>query len=284
MVTALSQTEDRLRGAIEGAVRYLTKPFHPRELLMVLDELLSPDAPPNRSCAAGPARMRWRHARIESGNEDASPGEAPRVRLTRRSTGRREMLPARVSETRGSPRVAHREAARAPRPVARRGQRVGGCGADRHEPQQHLRELAPYRAPARVARHHRPPAAALERAPARRRVTPGLARLVALDDEPGPLIVAARAVPTRRTTGPRPHGRPRRDRCLRRPWVARRHCPRCGGRRGCSRGFGAGGPSCGASTSAPARTSKLGHVTRAMPHCTTSRTARHRNDRRRPHA
>jgi DNA-binding response OmpR family regulator len=102
MVTALSQTEDRLRGAIEGAVRYLTKPFHPRELLSVLDELLAPDAPPESEL-----RRRARQdaletlARMESGNEHAPAGEVPRVRLTRLEHGPvREMLPARVSETR----------------------------------------------------------------------------------------------------------------------------------------------------------------------------------------
>jgi DNA-binding response OmpR family regulator len=101
MVTALTQTEDRLKGAIEGAVRYLTKPFHPRELLDVLDELFAEDAPtePELRRQARQDALETL-ARMESGR-DESAGRGPRVHLTRLEHGPvRETLPARVSEAR----------------------------------------------------------------------------------------------------------------------------------------------------------------------------------------
>lgn len=84
MVTALGQTEDRLRAGIEGAVRFITKPFEPAELLDAVGESLAPDAPPEAV-----VRRRVRHeamealARIEGRGGDANPSDEPRVRLTR---------------------------------------------------------------------------------------------------------------------------------------------------------------------------------------------------------
>lgn len=45
MLTAWATEDDRLRGGIEGAVRYLAKPFDPNHVIDVLAELLGPDAP-----------------------------------------------------------------------------------------------------------------------------------------------------------------------------------------------------------------------------------------------
>lgn len=84
MVTALGQTEDRLRAGIEGAVRFITKPFEPRELVDAVADSLAPDAPPEAV-----TRRRVRHealealARIEGRGGDARPSDEPRVRLTR---------------------------------------------------------------------------------------------------------------------------------------------------------------------------------------------------------
>ncbi len=102
MVTALSQAEERLRGAIEGAVRYLTKPFHPRDLIGALDDVLGPDAPPEdelrREARQGALESL---ARIEAGRHDAGPTTGPRVHLTRleRATVRTP-LPAEISDAR----------------------------------------------------------------------------------------------------------------------------------------------------------------------------------------
>ena len=82
MVTALSQSEDRLRAAIEGAVRYLSKPFHPRELLATLDEIFSPTTPPEPVMRRQVRQDALESlARQESGSDGSDAG--PRVHLTR---------------------------------------------------------------------------------------------------------------------------------------------------------------------------------------------------------
>lgn len=103
MVTALSQAEERLRGAIEGAVRYLTKPFHPRDLIGALDDVLGPDAPSEEQL-----RRRARQgaleslARIEAGRQDAAPmSMTSRVHLTRLERSMvRATPPAEISDAR----------------------------------------------------------------------------------------------------------------------------------------------------------------------------------------
>lgn len=87
MLTALAEPEQRLRGGIEGAVRYVTKPFDPRALLRALAEVLDP---------AGPSEMQQRTvarqhalealARLEARGADALDAVVaaePRVHLTR---------------------------------------------------------------------------------------------------------------------------------------------------------------------------------------------------------
>lgn len=82
MLTALDTDHDQARGGIEGAVRYLTKPITPDELVAALDDVLSgPPEPEQRRTAQhhGLASL----ARIE---RHAAGGEAPvgpRTRLSR---------------------------------------------------------------------------------------------------------------------------------------------------------------------------------------------------------
>jgi DNA-binding response OmpR family regulator len=46
MVTALAEPQNRLRGGIEGAIRYITKPFDPAQLAEMIADAVSPGAPP----------------------------------------------------------------------------------------------------------------------------------------------------------------------------------------------------------------------------------------------
>ena len=85
LVTALHDGDLRLRGGIEGALRYITKPFDPRELVQALDQVLDPDAPPEREL-----RRRVQSATLEAlarSERGVDPvGDHhpdPRVRLTR---------------------------------------------------------------------------------------------------------------------------------------------------------------------------------------------------------
>jgi len=83
MMTALGADDDRLRGGIEGAVRYLVKPVTPEQLREAVNEVL----------AGGPEREQRRRAqtgallelaRIEKGERGADPAaDAPRLRLSR---------------------------------------------------------------------------------------------------------------------------------------------------------------------------------------------------------
>ncbi len=82
MVTGMSEFEHRLRGGIEGALRYITKPFEPTELLRAVEDVLGPGAPPEpelrRRVQTEALEELARHER----GEDAGVVE-PRVRLTR---------------------------------------------------------------------------------------------------------------------------------------------------------------------------------------------------------
>jgi DNA-binding response OmpR family regulator len=85
MVTARTEPDHRLRGGIEGALRYITKPFDPEELVGALDAALAPSAPPERE-----QRRNVREASLEelarrerSGGSEPGPSNEPRVRITR---------------------------------------------------------------------------------------------------------------------------------------------------------------------------------------------------------
>jgi DNA-binding response OmpR family regulator len=87
MVTAADEAESRLRGGIEGALQYITKPFDPRDLVDALERTLHPSAPSERE-----QRRRVQHESLEAlarfektgvaGDGDGKTAE-PRVRLTR---------------------------------------------------------------------------------------------------------------------------------------------------------------------------------------------------------
>jgi len=83
MLTARTGDLDRIRGGIEGAVRYLTKPFVPAELRATIADVLAGDAEPIQRRHAQ-QRALTDLARIEGGGPSPSPGPAiPRPRLSR---------------------------------------------------------------------------------------------------------------------------------------------------------------------------------------------------------
>lgn len=81
MLTALTDPMDRLRGGIEGAIRYLTKPFSPSALRDEVRDAIEGGPEPDR-------RRKVQHeslselARLESGGPGEAPGRA-RPRLSR---------------------------------------------------------------------------------------------------------------------------------------------------------------------------------------------------------
>jgi DNA-binding response OmpR family regulator len=82
LVTAVVDDEQRLRGGIEGALRYVTKPFDPAELVRAVEQVLDPEGPTEpelrrRVQAASLEAL----ARAERGTEPLL--GLPRVRLTR---------------------------------------------------------------------------------------------------------------------------------------------------------------------------------------------------------
>lgn len=82
MLTARSDDLDRIRGSIEGAIRYLTKPFSPGELRdEVRDALIGDPEPMKRRRAQTGALEQL--ARLESGRSEPVGARAPRPHLTR---------------------------------------------------------------------------------------------------------------------------------------------------------------------------------------------------------
>ncbi|MGQ0804423.1 MAG: response regulator [Actinomycetota bacterium] len=85
MVTARSEPQNRLRGGIEGALRYITKPFDPAKLVDMLGDALAPGAPPEpqqRREVQQSALEELARRETGGGGEPAATPE-PRVRLTR---------------------------------------------------------------------------------------------------------------------------------------------------------------------------------------------------------
>jgi len=78
LVTAMLDDEQRFRGGIEGALRYITKPFEPDELGRALDPEELPEPEQRRRVQATALEAL---ACAERGAPDD--GSAPRVRLTR---------------------------------------------------------------------------------------------------------------------------------------------------------------------------------------------------------
>lgn len=82
LLTALAADVDRIRGGIEGAVRYLTKPFDPDDLRMEVLRAMETPEPELRRRAALKALEHL--ALIEGGGSPASPRPAaPRPHVTR---------------------------------------------------------------------------------------------------------------------------------------------------------------------------------------------------------
>ena len=76
MLTAHGTDHDQARGGIEGAVRYLTKPVAPGDLVNALDEVLAGRLAPEQRKAAQQKGL-TSLARIERIERDAAGGEAP---------------------------------------------------------------------------------------------------------------------------------------------------------------------------------------------------------------
>jgi CheY-like chemotaxis protein len=80
LLTALGGPMDRVKGGIEGAVRYLTKPIDLEELRgSVTDALTTPEGPQRRKAQEKALEML---ARIERNVSPTSADEAPRPRLS----------------------------------------------------------------------------------------------------------------------------------------------------------------------------------------------------------
>jgi CheY-like chemotaxis protein/DNA-binding CsgD family transcriptional regulator len=80
MLTALSSDQDHVRGGIEGAIRYLTKPVSPEQLRVAIEQALAEDEPSQRRRAQHGALEKM--ARIEKGGPATAP-DTPRPRLTK---------------------------------------------------------------------------------------------------------------------------------------------------------------------------------------------------------
>jgi len=96
MLTARTGALDRIRGGIEGAVRYLTKPFNPADLRDTLAEVLGGGPEPVQRRRAQQQAL-TALARVEGGRPDPA-APSPRPRLSR-------LDGAPVSRARSSPPV-----------------------------------------------------------------------------------------------------------------------------------------------------------------------------------
>jgi DNA-binding response OmpR family regulator len=96
MVTARDDDLDRIRGAIEGAIRYITKPFALGELRDEVRNALESDEPERIKRRRAQQEALEQLARIESGDRGPAPdGPVARPHLTRLERG-----PARPPERR----------------------------------------------------------------------------------------------------------------------------------------------------------------------------------------
>jgi len=82
MLTANDAADARMRWGIEGAIKYLTKPFSPTVLREEINEALAGDTEPQKRRRAQQAALE-QLARIEKGGEDGEASVAPRPRITR---------------------------------------------------------------------------------------------------------------------------------------------------------------------------------------------------------
>ncbi len=100
LVTALHDGELRVRGGIEGALRYITKPFDPGDLVRALEQVLDPEAPAERELRRRVQSAALQAlARSETGVVgDADPVRGPHVRLTRLEHATVYPVPTSASE------------------------------------------------------------------------------------------------------------------------------------------------------------------------------------------
>jgi len=82
VLTARTGALDRIKGGIEGAVRYLTKPFHPTDLRATLHEVLSGAPEPVQRRRAQEQALAAL-ARVEGGHPPGDVPTAARPRLSR---------------------------------------------------------------------------------------------------------------------------------------------------------------------------------------------------------
>jgi DNA-binding response OmpR family regulator len=82
MLTALDTDQDQARGGIEGAVRYLTKPLAPEDLVAAIEEVLAgPPEPEQRKAAQQKGLVSL--ARIERNAAGGESPSGPQPRLSR---------------------------------------------------------------------------------------------------------------------------------------------------------------------------------------------------------
>jgi DNA-binding response OmpR family regulator len=82
MLTARTGALDRIKGGIEGAVRYLTKPFHPADLLATLHDVMGGAPEPVQRRRAQEQALAAL-ARVEGGHPVGEVPTGPRPRLSR---------------------------------------------------------------------------------------------------------------------------------------------------------------------------------------------------------
>lgn len=82
LLTARVRDVDRIRGGIEGAIRYLTKPFSPADLRHEVKAALAGEPEPQKRRTAQ-TRALEELARLEDGRSDAPDRSPPRPHLTR---------------------------------------------------------------------------------------------------------------------------------------------------------------------------------------------------------
>ncbi len=106
MLTALDTDQDQARGGIEGAIRYLTKPLTPDDLMAAVDDVLGGPPEPGRRKAAQQAGLATL-ARIERGAAGGAAPEGPRTRLTRleHAPGARTPTPTAPKAVAAPPRI-----------------------------------------------------------------------------------------------------------------------------------------------------------------------------------
>jgi two-component system phosphate regulon response regulator OmpR len=69
MLSALGETDDRVRGLEQGADDYLPKPFEPRELILKVERIVRRNRPASASVIFGPFRWDGQRKTLWQGNE-----------------------------------------------------------------------------------------------------------------------------------------------------------------------------------------------------------------------